>query len=25
MPLIIGNMRLFLAGRQSEMANIVAR
>jgi len=25
MPLIIGNMRLFLAGRQKEMANIVAR
>ena len=25
MPLIIGNMRLFLAGRQNEMANIVAR
>jgi len=25
MPLIIDNMRLFLAGRQSEMANIVAR
>ena len=25
MPLIIENMRLFLAGRQSEMQNIVAR
>jgi len=25
MPLIIGNMRLFLVGRQKEMANIVAR
>jgi D-2-hydroxyacid dehydrogenase (NADP+) len=25
MPLIVDNMRLFLAGRQSEMANIVAR
>ncbi len=25
MPLVIGNMRLFLAGRQSEMQNIVAR
>jgi phosphoglycerate dehydrogenase-like enzyme len=25
MPLIIDNMRLFLAGRQSEMKNIVAR
>jgi phosphoglycerate dehydrogenase-like enzyme len=24
MPLVIGNMRLFLAGRQSEMTNIVA-
>ena len=25
MPLVIDNMRLFLAGRQSEMQNIVAR
>jgi phosphoglycerate dehydrogenase-like enzyme len=25
MPLIVGNMQLFLAGRQSEMRNIVAR
>ena len=25
MPLIVDNMRLFLAGRQSEMKNIVAR
>ena len=25
MPLIVENMRLFLAGRQSEMQNIVAR
>jgi phosphoglycerate dehydrogenase-like enzyme len=25
LPLVIGNMRLFLAGRQSEMTNIVAR
>jgi D-2-hydroxyacid dehydrogenase (NADP+) len=25
MPIVIDNMRLFLAGRQSEMANIVAR
>jgi hypothetical protein len=25
MPLILDNMRLFLAGRQSEMQNIVAR
>jgi D-2-hydroxyacid dehydrogenase (NADP+) len=25
LPLIVGNMRLFLAGRQSEMKNIVAR
>jgi phosphoglycerate dehydrogenase-like enzyme len=25
MPLVIDNMRLFLAGRQCEMANIVAR
>jgi D-2-hydroxyacid dehydrogenase (NADP+) len=25
MPLVIGNMRLFLAGRESEMQNIVAR
>jgi hypothetical protein len=25
MPLIVDNMRLFLAGRQNEMANIVPR
>jgi D-2-hydroxyacid dehydrogenase (NADP+) len=25
LPLIVENMRLFLAGRQSEMQNIVAR